>query len=1272
MYIYIYILYILLLLEAPNKNKTTTENETQTAAIHVTEQKNEQPQQPKTLDTTSKQPNQDQKPETSPANSRQRKSKTTSQQARNKHREARRKMKTDNEQEEENTKGNDNNETRDTEPAGDPEHEVHFTVSGAAGQPRPEGLRRPNSAPQNSDRAGPPENTKIKNRNTNRGIRNEDKVETRNKQRSMKRNRARRETRNKIQDKHKYMVTERPVGLRNHDNKQTVISGCKIGQNIRIKYGPEYLNLLNLNTQGLKRIEKRTLIEQYMKTWKIDFAVITETHINTNHVEIRKEFTWYFSGGDTKEHHFAGVAIVIRNKWKNSVEDIQPINERIIYITLSHTIPITIIGAYAPTAEATPDNKDKFYSELDKLLEETNSNNIVHLLGDMNARIQIKQGPHEDCIGTHTFNKENVTLEKQSEEIEDNRLRFINLCVGNNLMIMNTTFQKPEHKLITWKTPGTRNFTFMSRPHFEMIDYHCTQTRWKNTVKNIETDIYANITSDHYPQWSTIQTKLQAITKQRTARPKYIKCTDQQRSDFNHNIEEQVHNQDPSEQHCNAAQVFTQQIYKAAGKCIPMVNTPAKSEDISQESLGLIKKREESVTQGNEEKTKEITKLLRIQRRQDKQNRIQQELSNKLDVRDWWAVIKKVKKQFSPMTYALKDRQGKRIPKKQRAEESAKHLEQNIWGLDGMAKRADELRQNQIVENDGLYNVDEIQMQELNEALKKFKRRKSPGPDEIAMELYKELNSDNRRKLLLLINDWWTNENMTAEVCKARVVMIFKKGDSSKLENYRPISLLNGIYKIFTAILVKRIEQNMDKQLHKTQFGFRKNKSTNNALFLVRRLIDIGERSQTKVYMILLDWEKAFDKLSHDSLFLSMKRMGVDEKLINLVKMLYKDPTFFVEIEGDASTVKRQHTGIRQGCPMSPYLFLIAMTAIFADVKEDMKQELIDNRVVGAEFDEILFADDTILVSESRSTLEKYLQKIEEVSGWYGMRLNKSKCEAITINGRHDAENEIYFLDKTKVPQLNIVKYLGCMVNDKGDPRKEISKRISECMVILKQLDPCWKHTENPTRWKLIIFDAVVRSKLMYGLESAQLNDSLKNRLDVFQLKGLRKILGLNTTFVNRENTNELVYNKANEELNKTPEPTVEMPNPKAPKQKHIMKLSEYYESCRRLTALDVIANRHNKHDPRPQLTMNTDNLSLNEYEKKRCGRPKNVWWHFAIKNIWTWIGSIDTEDQRHPNTVQFDEKNTSHQEEIKRFTETHGHTLWSKKRKRSDYLNPI
>ena len=94
-----------------------------------------------------------------------------------------------------------------------------------------------------------------------------------------------------------------------------------------------------------------------MTQYKINIAIITETHINTNHTETRKHYTWYFSGGDTKDHHFAEVAIVISNKWNNTIEDIQPINERIMYITLTHAIPSTMIAAHAPTAAGTEEGK---------------------------------------------------------------------------------------------------------------------------------------------------------------------------------------------------------------------------------------------------------------------------------------------------------------------------------------------------------------------------------------------------------------------------------------------------------------------------------------------------------------------------------------------------------------------------------------------------------------------------------------------------------------------------------------------------------------------------------------------------------------------------------------------------------------------------------------------------------------------------------------------------------------------------------------------------
>ncbi len=96
--------------------------------------------------------------------------------------------------------------------------------------------------------------------------------------------------------------------------------------------------------------------------------------------------------------------------------------------------------------------------------------------------------------------------------------------------------------------------------------------------------------------------------------------------------------------------------------------------------------------------------------------------------------------------------------------------------------------------------------------------------------------------------------------------------------------------------------------------------------------------------MVLLDWEKAFDKVDREGMFLAMDRMGVDDKLIRLVKLLYKETNFNVEMDGETSKWKEQLAGIRQGCPLSPYLFLIVMTAIFHDVHNNLGASMLGER----------------------------------------------------------------------------------------------------------------------------------------------------------------------------------------------------------------------------------------------------------------------------------------------------------------------------------------
>ena len=110
-----------------------------------------------------------------------------------------------------------------------------------------------------------------------------------------------------------------------------------------------------------------------------------------------------------------------------------------------------------------------------------------------------------------------------------------------------------------------------------------------------------------------------------------------------------------------------------------------------------------------------------------------------------------------------------------------------------------------------------------------MKNHKAAGPDEIPMECFKLLDDNNAMVLTNIINQWWESGNFPEEMLKALVASLYKKGDPKKQQNYRPISLLNSIYKIYASALQRRLAEALDPDLQRTQYGFRNSRSTSAA-----------------------------------------------------------------------------------------------------------------------------------------------------------------------------------------------------------------------------------------------------------------------------------------------------------------------------------------------------------------------------------------------------------------------------------------------------------
>lgn len=179
--------------------------------------------------------------------------------------------------------------------------------------------------------------------------------------------------------------------------------------------------------------------------------------------------------------------------------------------------------------------------------------------------------------------------------------------------------------------------------------------------------------------------------------------------------------------------------------------------------------------------------------------------------------------------------------------------------------------------------------------------------------------------------------------------------------------------------------------------------------------------------------------------------------------------------------------------------------------------------------------------------------------------------------------------------------------------RNEITRKFGACLATLKKLDLFWNNN-NCQKNRLQVFDAVIRSKLVYGLESVMLTKSLLNKLDVLELKGLRKILGFKTTFVERANTNQIVYDSANSFKN---------PGHK-PDKKDIKKFSTYVKTQQHKLLAHTI--RAEQQDPVRQATLQPESDLPVEVGTRRVGRPRKncTWSNYAELYVSNNLGTLE------------------------------------------------
>ena len=183
------------------------------------------------------------------------------------------------------------------------------------------------------------------------------------------------------------------------------------------------------------------------------------------------------------------------------------------------------------------------------------------------------------------------------------------------------------------------------------------------------------------------------------------------------------------------------------------------------------------------------------------------------------------------------------------------------------------------------------------------------------------------------------------------------------------------------------------------------------------------------------------------------------------------------------------------------------------------------NLPIGTSYPTLLFADDTMLLTNTKEHKRTLLGLVIEHSKPYNLALNKTKCQLLVTN---DPGPPVYFPDGTEVNKHEQIKYLGTTFSATLDINLIIRQKLTEAAATLRQLSPLWGDQQIKTAWKLVVFNAILRSRIFYTLESLEITPSQQRLLDTLFYRGLRKILKVKTTFVDRTWTNERLLATAN------------------------------------------------------------------------------------------------------------------------------------------------
>ena len=273
---------------------------------------------------------------------------------------------------------------------------------------------------------------------------------------------------------------------------------------------------------------------------------------------------------------------------------------------------------------------------------------------------------------------------------------------------------------------------------------------------------------------------------------------------------------------------------------------------------------------------------------------------------------------------------------------------------------------------------------------------KAPGPDDIPAEAIKAHMETSIEMLYYLIGKIWDTDEIPIGWKEGYLVKIPKKGDLQECENYRGIMLLSVPGKVLNRIILERLKNEVDNILRDHQAGFRQDRGCIDQIATLRIIVEQSMEFDSSLYINFVDYEKAFDSLDRDTLWKLLQHYGIPEKIITLIRNTYDGMTCKVTHAGRLTDSFQVKTGVRQGCLLSPFMFLVAIDWIMKTTTKNRRNGI--QWTLWSQLDDLDFADDLALLSHSHEQMQEKTDLLNLVSAQTGLNINMNNTKIMKAN----------------------------------------------------------------------------------------------------------------------------------------------------------------------------------------------------------------------------------------------------------------------------------